>query len=56
MDAPRLDDDAIHYRVLRYDRNSGNPGGETLAYGTWNKEKFFETTARISAPVLTRSN
>ncbi|MBB5321954.1 alkaline phosphatase family protein [Marinobacter oulmenensis] len=39
---PGSDDDTIDYRVIRYDRNSGNPlAEETLAYGTWDKEKFF---------------
>lgn len=36
------DDDLIHYRVLAFDRNSGNPLAErTVAYGSWDKEKFF---------------
>ncbi|ROU02265.1 hypothetical protein EB809_01830 [Marinobacter sp. R17] len=39
---PTADDDAIHYRLLKYDRDSGNPLAEkTLAYGTWGREKFF---------------
>jgi len=39
---PATDDDVIHYRVIRYDRDSGNPLAErTLAYGTWEKDKFF---------------
>lgn len=39
---PTADDDVIHYRVLKYDRYSGNPLAErTVTYGTWEKEKFF---------------
>lgn len=39
---PPAADDAIHYRLLKFDRDSGNPLAEkTLGYGTWNKEKFF---------------
>ncbi|WP_421844060.1 alkaline phosphatase family protein [Marinobacter algicola] len=39
---PTADDDVIHYRLLKFDRDSGNPLAEkTLAYGTWEKEKFF---------------
>jgi len=39
---PTSDDDVIHYRLLKFDRNSGNPLAEkTLARGRWRKEKFF---------------
>lgn len=39
---PSSDDEAIHYRLLKYDRNSSNPLAEkTLGYGSWPKEKFF---------------
>ncbi len=39
---PTADDDVIHYRVLKFDRDSGNPLAEkTLSYGSWEKEKFF---------------
>lgn len=39
---PTTDDDVIRYRLLKFDRDSGNPLAEkTLGYGTWTKEKFF---------------
>jgi phospholipase C len=39
---PTSSDDVIHYRILKFDRDSANPLAErTLAYGTWKKEKFF---------------
>ncbi len=39
---PATDADQIHYRVLKFDRNSGDPMAErTVAYGSWDKDKFF---------------
>lgn len=39
---PTPDNPEIHYRVVNYDRDSGNPLAErTVSYGTWDKEKFF---------------
>lgn len=39
---PASDEDEIHYRVFKYDRDSSNPLAEkTLAYGSWPREKFF---------------
>lgn len=39
---PTSDDDSIHYRLVTFDRDSGNPLAErTLGYGTWSKAKFF---------------
>lgn len=39
---PTADDEVIHYRVIRFDRDSGNPLAErTVTYGSWKKEKFF---------------
>lgn len=39
---PTANDPAIHYRVVKYDRDSGNPLAEqAVAFGSWKKEKFF---------------
>jgi len=39
---PRSEDDTIDYRVIKIDRDSGNPLAErTVAYGSWSREKFF---------------
>ncbi|MFL1405322.1 alkaline phosphatase family protein [Marinobacter sp. M1N3S26] len=39
---PTADDDVIHYRVVKYDRDSSNPLAEkAVTYGTWDREKFF---------------
>jgi phospholipase C len=39
---PSSDDDEIHYRLVRFDRDSRNPlAEESVGYGTWSKDKFF---------------